>query len=453
MADSVTSVTRESVTPPLTSRCLVLLIALLIVSLFVVSSSIRLDGQGLYGDELHQATAVFAFGPKRPEIIDGLSIGGIPVLNMSYSGAIKSAAFAAYLGASGHPFGVINWRMFGILLSAAGIAGFCLIAGRWIPVAVLIPFLLLVISDGTLILASRHDWGPIALAFCLRIVLLAVWLRGEMQRTPPASNSFILGLIVGIATFEKLSNVVLIGVLALLVGFSSSRRTMRHASALMAGLGIGLIPLAAVNLYSYATEGTLMLLAPGMVYGFSTEMELGTYFESYLGLGSGDIVRKFILGRGADGFHVIAEFSFVIALLVMTAGAALAWGRRNELLRASATLLACYFTVALALYVLPRPTWAHHWIIGTPLQYLAITLAACGMLRVAKAGPTHSTRGWSVCFSALVVGLLVLRTLSVVSLERSLMQGDASVRWTPSLTRFGELMSEHVDRGLVITAG
>ncbi len=435
------------------SRRPIVVAVLALACVFVVSSSVRLDGQGLHGDELHQANAVFAFGPNRPEIVDGLSIGGIPVLNMPYSGAIKSAAFAAYLQLPGSAFNAVTWRLFGILLSAAGIVGFGLIAGRWIRMVALVPFLLLVITDGTVLLASRHDWGPVALALLLRFIVLALWVRGECQETTSPTNSLLIGLVVGIAVFEKLSNVALVAILPLLFGLSPTRRTMRHAIALVTGLALGTLPVAAVNVYTYFRDGTLISLAPEVTRNYSTQRELADYLEAYLGLGVGDEVRSYILGSGAAAWQMSAEFFITLALLLMTAAGALLWGRRNDLLRMSGVLLSCYVVIALAIYALPRATWVHHWIIGTPFQYLAFALAGAGLLQIWKQAAVPLHRVWAGCFLALTVGLLVSRSLSFVSLERSLFEGQASQWWHPSLTRFGELMSEHVDGGVVIAAG
>jgi hypothetical protein len=384
VAETETLMLRDSSLPARTSRRLAVMTGLAFAAAFIVLCSVRLEGQGLYADELHQATAAFAFGPNRPEIFEGLSIGGIPVLNMTYSGAIKSAMFAAYLELPGSAFSVVSWRMFGILLSAAGIASFALIAGPWIRFSVLLPFMLLLISDGTVILTSRHDWGPAALALLLRLVLLAVWIRGEGQAQTPPRSSFLLGLIVGVGVFEKLSNAVLIATLPLLIGLSPRRRTKRHMASLVAGLAVGLLPVAAVNVYTLVTEGRLNYVDPGDVTSFLSRSELLGYLQSYLGVGAGDEVRSFILGSGSGAGHVGAELVIVTALLVMGAGASFIWGRRDETIRAAGIMLACYVVVALATYLLPLATWTHHWIVGTPFQYLGIALAVSGLYHVSK---------------------------------------------------------------------
>jgi len=48
------------------------------------------------------------------------------------------------------------------------------------------------------------------------------------------------------------------------------------------------------------------------------------------------------------------------------------------------TLLAigCYVSVGIALYLFPRKTWIHHWVLGTPFHYVAIGLGLESLKRL-----------------------------------------------------------------------
>ena len=70
-------------------RCLVAVLSLLPAVIFLWLSTVRLDAQGLYYDELHQAAGAFAYLGSPPEYFALFTIHGIPLLNMPYSGAIK----------------------------------------------------------------------------------------------------------------------------------------------------------------------------------------------------------------------------------------------------------------------------------------------------------------------------------------------------------------------------
>src|SRR4051794_21579117 len=72
-----------------------LLTGCLIAIVFILLTSHHLDSQGLYYDELHQATAAFTYLGKHPTMFN-YEFHGISVLNMSYSGAIKSNIYGLY---------------------------------------------------------------------------------------------------------------------------------------------------------------------------------------------------------------------------------------------------------------------------------------------------------------------------------------------------------------------
>src|SRR5262245_28431745 len=187
---------------------------------FVWLSTVRLNAQGLYYDELHQAPAAFAYMGRTVPFYAGGTIGNnlvsvplphslriLPLLNTPYSGAIKSAAYGLYLRLVGSEFTVVSWRLTGILMVAIGLGTFLWLAQRAVSTWRLALVVALLLTDVTVILASRHDWGPVALALALRLVLIGAWLRGAASSAPPLANSFFLGLIVGVAVFEKLSSV------------------------------------------------------------------------------------------------------------------------------------------------------------------------------------------------------------------------------------------------------
>jgi len=93
---------------------------------FLAESSIRLTAQGVNQDELFQAPAAFSWVGRPARIYSALSIGHIPVLNMSYNGALKTAFFGLWLRLSRAHFTVASWRFTGILIVAVGLLAFWL---------------------------------------------------------------------------------------------------------------------------------------------------------------------------------------------------------------------------------------------------------------------------------------------------------------------------------------
>jgi hypothetical protein len=149
-------------------------IAVLSAAAFAGMAGYRLDAPGLYCDEAHQVPAVFAWLGEPPGNFCQAIVGGVPWLTMTYSGAIKSALFAAVLEVSGARFSVLLWRWFGIALVAAAWVWCCAVVGaRWGPAAQ-VAFAALLLTDTTVLLTTRHDWGPTALALALRCAFLAL---------------------------------------------------------------------------------------------------------------------------------------------------------------------------------------------------------------------------------------------------------------------------------------
>ena len=179
----------------------------------------------------------------------------LPSLNMSYSGAIKSAIYGLVLKYVHPHFSVYSWRLLGIVLAAAGVFGFCWIAGPLIPTTGVLAFAALLITDITTIVLTRHDWGPVALALALRLLFLGTWLSIELKR--PATYKYaVAGFIIGLAIFEKLSSVVmLVPFLILLRGSRSQRAWM----AAIAGMLIGAVPLIRANMHTYRVNGQVGL--------------------------------------------------------------------------------------------------------------------------------------------------------------------------------------------------
>jgi hypothetical protein len=142
---------------------------------------------------------------------------------------------------------------------SVGLLCFYVTAGHLIPFPTGILLGLLILTDSTAILTTRFDWGPTALSFGLRMVLLATWLSIELG-TPSALKYTILGFIAGFAVFEKLSSVVLVP--ALFVLLISSLKTDRKAwIAGLSGVFAGTIPLVLANISSYRGAGFLISLS------------------------------------------------------------------------------------------------------------------------------------------------------------------------------------------------
>src|SRR5215471_2247952 len=221
-----------------------LVFGLAIAALFCVLTMIHLDSQGAYYDELHQAPAAFHYIGKHP-VMFTREFFGVPTFNMTYSGAIKSAVYGLLLKYVIPHFTVYSWRLIGILFVAAGLLGFYWISGTSLPMESAAIFGVLVLTDICVIVTTRHDWGPTALALALRLIFIGIWLSIEWKE-PAIYKYAIAGFIVGLAIFEKLSSVVLVvPLLALLL--TSKERKLRVWPACGVAFLVGMFPMLRAN--------------------------------------------------------------------------------------------------------------------------------------------------------------------------------------------------------------
>jgi hypothetical protein len=306
----------------------------------------------------------------------------------------------------------------------------------------------LLLTDGSLLLFSRFDGGPVALAFLLRMAMIALWLHGEAENPPRPGNTFALGALVGLATFEKLSSWVLVLALAAMILGDRRRRNRRHLSAALLGLTAGALPLILVNLGWLAHQGELISLRnlrgdPGL--------SAPKFVSELLKLGYGGRVRKLVLGISSPPRVEIGEAGLLATLLFLVLYGSLRWrGPAEANLRRARIALAAFAAVGAGLWAMPRATRAHHWILATPFQYLAIALAL-------RALPWRGTSGGrriaGLALAVLATLWLGLRLAALGSLESALRHGSASEAWDPSLAELGQFAARRPPGTLFVATG
>lgn len=416
--------------------------------LFAGLASPNLEAQGPQYDELHQAAGAFTWLGAPPPAAFCLDFHGVCVLNTTYSAALKTNLYGLGLRLSGRGFRLRDWRWLGILVISASLLLFALLARTALHPPALAVCLGLMVTDGTLLLLGRYDWGPVALAFALRLAMLGLWLDGESAPRIRPANTFVLAALAGFGAFEKLSSVVVVPALAALLLVSERRRSRPHALAFVAGLLTGLLPLALVNLGWLAEAGELISLRR-VGGGFGTApLEL---LRNTLALGYGGLAREMILGLAPSRFEPFLETTLLALVGLVAAAAAALWQRGNSSLRCAGGALLGYLAVVFGLCLLPRATWAHHWILATPFQYLAAALAMQGL--PAAASPRRGQRVAGILLIGLVGFWFGPRIVGIASIEQALRQGDASPGWDPSLARLGEFAARRTDRALFVAAG
>ena len=415
--------------------------------LFVLLASVRIEAQGPQYDELHQAVGAFTWLGAPPPPVFCRAFHGVCVLNMPYSGAIKTNLYGAWLRLTGARFTLASWRLFGFRLIAAGIVLFCALAAPALPPWAMAVFLALLLTDATVLLAGRFDWGPVALSLAIRLALLGLWIGSEAGEGPTVRSSMALGGLVGFAAFEKLSALVLVPPLAAMVLGSPRRRERRHLLAAAAGFTAGALPLAAVHLGALAVRGEPISLGGGPGVERSPAGFLA-FVGDYLALGQGAGVRSFVLGLGRSPRLEILEAAIAAAVCFIVISMAMGReGRESQpSFRGAGIALAGYGAVCLGLYFLPRPTWVHHWLLGTPFQYAAVALALPALSR-----GTGRRKALGIALAAFTTLWLAVRLPGLVQTERALAAGRASSAWDPSLAAIGRFAAER-EKGTVFIA-
>lgn len=431
-------------------------IGIMAAAIFASISSYRLTYQGVYYDELHQAAGSFSYvGSSQyreapPYMFVRASIHGIPLLNMSYSGAIKTAIYGLYLRLFGTHFSVFDWRLIGIIFVSFGVLLFFVVTAGRLSLFSLSLFFFLFLTDTTVLLMTRHDWGPVALAILLRLLFIAIWINGETSKAISPSNSFILGCLVGIATFEKLSSLVLVFVLILVLVSSPLRRSVKHWSASLLGGILGGAPLIILNVYSLLVNGHLVSLEAVPTKPPYSLSALTTYLSQYIDLGAGGVVKRFVLGVNSSGF-IHADGILLSSVLLLIAILYFQHHKSSLFFRLSGIMLLSYITLGISIYLLPKRTWINHWIIGTPFQYAAILLAVqaafCKNIRL-------TFQNWipRVVLVFIISILVVARLLGSIEVARALDRGQASIYWDPSLSKIGHFASSRSHEAVFIAA-
>jgi hypothetical protein len=404
-------------------------IAALAAIALVLLTAVHLDSQGAYYDELHQAPAAFHYIGSHPAMFTWPH-HGIPLLNMTYSAAIKSTIYGAYLHFINPQFSIKSWRLLGIAFVAAGLFCFYVMAGPSLPFQSALLFAVLLLTDVSVLITTRHDWGPTALALALRLLLIGLWLSlasGESQRWKFA----LVGLVAGVSILEKLSSIVLIAPLGILLITTRGRdkNTWRWA---IAGLTIAMLPLAVGNIATYAMGRGFISISEATTEAGS--LSAFDYFYDYLSLGQGQLPRAHVFGDMPNAWFGWSEAIPLLALLIIIA---VAGGRL------SAALVATYGALAVAFPLIPHPTFVHHWIIATPFQYAAIAVALPAL---------RNHKNAYKLFVAVLFCLIAMRMPSLIDIEKSFASGKASERYDPAYNRLMQLAAVRSKDALFISS-
>jgi hypothetical protein len=422
------------------SRVKTLFIGIAAAVALVVMTSVHLDYQGFYYDELHQAPTAFRYLGRHPKMFTA-EFNDIPILNMTYRGAIKSHIYGIYLRYIGHRFSVYSWRLLGILFVATGLCIFSAVAARFLSPAAAALFALLLLTDATVIVTTRHDWGPTALGLALRLIFAATWFSLDLGEIT-ARHYFLAGMVVGVAVFEKLVAVVLFGpLLVLLIG--GGRLNRRLIAAACGGGFLGTFPIAYANYSSYRHGRGLVSLSDVAARTSLGLRDFAQFLLHYLALGRGEGAAAHVLGAPPQGAWPLVEAFVLLSALVIVCIGARRHRHSNRSMTLAWKMAAAYLFVGILMYLLPHETNFYHWIQGTPFQYAAVALAWDGL---------QNSRRLQALVLAAVSVVVGGRIPNVIGIESALAKGTASIGFAPSFTRLGEFAAAKANDAIFIAA-
>jgi hypothetical protein len=264
----------------------------------------KLSDPGLYYDEMLFVNAAVG---GRGDIFMRYKLAGIPILLMDYIGALK--AWLYYPVFSIFPVNSWSVRLPAILIGLSG--GMMLVAALWRGFGrfAALAGALMILLDPTLITHSRLDWGPNALMFFFRgLMILSVI---NLTKTLNPKWAWIALIALGLGIFDKL-NFIWIGCAAIASTAVFYRDTLK--------IFANNYPRQSRLLLFFTATGVLASIARGIYVAESTQVGWGeriTYAINLLQLTScGGGALDFIAGNGLQlekwiwpGYLAIAVFA------------------------------------------------------------------------------------------------------------------------------------------------
>src|SRR5262249_40843412 len=197
-----------------------------------------------------------------------------------------------------------------------------------------------------------------------------LWISMYLGDATPLKR-FSSGLMIGLAIFEKLVGLVLLGPLLLML--SGRKVGKRDLTATVAGIFLGTFPLAYANYSSYKHHAGLVSLSPVEPFPPFRLRSVWEFNTQFLGLGHGDRAAFQVLGTLWHPLLSEAEAILLVTALVIICIMVLRQ-RHSKPMVLAGSLAAAYLVVGILLFLFPHETDFHHWIQATPFQYAAIAL-------------------------------------------------------------------------------
>lgn len=422
---------------------------------FFLIASIKLDSQGLYYDELLSAPGAFSYTGSKVNILNRYSLNNIVLFNTSYNGALKSAIYGFYLKFVNNKFTPLSWRMTGIIFVFASLIVFSLLTINSLKLWQYLLLMFFLITDISLLLYTRYDWAPSALTSGLKFIFLGVFIKTLNEKKISYVQSFISGLIIGLAVYEKLSSLTLLIPLFLMLFYIVYiyKETISKVILLLIGLLLGTAPIILTNiiyLYQYKQLFSFQDIA------FNNRISLPKLLNeanAYLELGMGKGAVEVIFGIDSNNTFLKIESLTITLFLLLTLYINFVYFKKFGKFHISILLTIIWITIGILLFISPMQTGPWHYILGTPFQYLAI-IYSLSVIPIYKKNITKK-RTLNISEVLLMTVIFLFMTVRMMNLSMTMKyiyEGKQSIYWDISLTRIGEFAEKKTDDAIFIAA-
>ena len=404
---------------------------LLVCTLYLVLACVYLREPGLQYDEVLFANA--ALGNKDGSFIAyQISVGDvkIPLMLMSYIGAVKASAYAPILAV--FPAAAVTVRLPAILAGLLALIAAYLFVGHVFDRRVALIAALLLATDPSYIYHIRLDWGPVALMLLLKTAALYCLVRfAKTGRVPLlAAGAFLLGLgLYDKAIFAWFLAALLLA--ALVVWRKRCRQWVTRRNVLIVALFffLGCWPLLLYNAVtrggSFAGQLSLPMNVLGSIQN-KTHVLLstldGTAVFSYV---NGDVpgalfpTADTIAGGGLSSKLVSAvdtprTLMPEILLGCMAALGCLLFAYRIENAQTSTFLLLVALIIQLQIYITPHATGPHHVMMLYPFPQIVVAFVCSTLVGRMWSSPARCKKLRRTVSYAAIGALVVLVASNVI---------------------------------------
>ncbi|MGE3949421.1 MAG: ArnT family glycosyltransferase [Blastocatellales bacterium] len=351
---------------------------------YILLAFFRINLPGVQWDELLQAPAAVNLISKSVngdfhQIYQHVLVGKkVPFMSHSYIGAIKSWYLALVFKIFG--ISVSVYRGASILITVAGFVVAAFLIRRMYGVIAGVVAITLISTDPSYIFISRSDWGPVAVAFLLRMLtlyVLYVWYEGGARRTGLLA---LAGVFLGLGVYDKVnfvwfvSSLVAVGIVVLAMEKKINGDLYRQIGIALIFTVASVLPLLVFNIrYGWPTLA--------FVRRFGVTPSLDGYIDN-LKVRIG-IIYDFMNGGGMDTLffdqglplYLGVVRTLLPVLFILSISFLVYYAIKSKNIRLL-FLPALILLISIQIIISPLRIGMHHWTMIYPFPHIIVGIAA-----------------------------------------------------------------------------